>query len=152
MSTVNVVIGYCGVCCDHCAMSTRIPEMAAELMRYITAYGYREWIHNVTREFEFNNLLKGLEWFANSSCQGCKGAGGMPGCEVRVCCSGKKLANCYFCDIFPLCEKLNYQKETYHLEEHFEKIKRLGYDIWLREQEKKIEENFDNIAYLEKGE
>jgi hypothetical protein len=33
---------------------------------------------------------------------------------------------------------------------HFERIERIGYENWLREQGKKIDQNFDNIKYLEK--
>ena len=74
----------------------------------------------------------------------------MPHCDVRVCCLERKIENCYFCESFSGCENLSYQKETYQVEEHFEKIKQIGYENWLREQEKKIEENFDNIEYLRK--
>jgi len=62
----------------------------------------------------------------------------------------KKLQNCYFCQEFSRCKKLNYQKETYQVEKHFETIKQKGYENWLTEQEKKTRENFDNIEYLEK--
>lgn len=148
--SANVVVGYCGVCCNHCGMQTRIPEMATKLKRFIEAYGYGEWIHSITQDFDFNNLMKGLNWFANSSRPNCLKGGGMPHCDVRACCLKRKLKNCYFCEEFSRCEKLNYQKETYHVEKHYERIKQAGYENWLREQEKKIKENFDNIWYLEK--
>jgi len=143
-------MGYCGVCCNHCGMHKRIPEMAVELKRFIDAYGYGEWIHNITQDFDFNNLIKGLNWFTKSGCPDCLKGGGMPKCNVRVCCRKKKLENCYFCEEFLKCQKLNYQKETYHIEKHYERIKQIGYEKWLREQEKKIKENFDNIEYLSK--
>ena len=144
------MIGYCGVCCNHCGMQTRIPEMAEELKRLIEAYGYGEWIHNVTQDFDFDDLIKSLNWFANSGCRGCLEAGGMPHCDVRTCCLKRELKNCYFCEDFPHCRKLDYQKETYQITEHYERIRQRGYEKWLREQEKKIEENFDNIEYLQK--
>lgn len=147
----GVVIGYCGVCCNHCGMQTRIPEMAKKLKRFIDAYGYGEWIYNITQEFDFNNLMKGLDWFTKSGCPGCLKGGGMPHCDVRVCCLKKKLKNCYFCEEFSSCEKLSYQKETYQIEKHYEKIKQTGYENWLKEQENKIRENFDNIEYLERS-
>jgi hypothetical protein len=132
-------------------MKTRIPGMATELKRFIEAYRYGEWIHNIALDFDFNNLMNGLNWFAKSTCPGCLRGGGMPRCDVRVCCLKNKLKNCYFCDEFSKCEKLNYQKETYHIEEHFAKINQVGYENWLREQQRKTEENSDNIKYLEKG-
>lgn len=146
----GVTIGYCGVCCNHCGMKTSISEMAAKLKRFIEAYRYGEWVHNITQDFDYSNLMKGLNWFANSPCLGCLKGGGMPFCDVRICCLKRKLKNCYSCEEFLVCEKLNYKKETYEVSGHFEKIKRIGYEKWLREQEKRTRENFDNIEYLER--
>lgn len=95
--------------------------------------------------------MNGLNWFANSGCPGClKGGGGMPRCEVRDCCLRKKLKNCTFCGEFAGCEKLNYQMETYNIGENYESIRQIGYVNWLRQQEEKTKEGFDNIKYLEK--
>lgn len=147
---MSIVIGYCGVCCNHCGMQQHIPEMAAKLERFIDAYGYGEWIYNITQDFDFNNLIEGLNWFTKSGCPDCLKGGGMPKCDVRVCCRTKKFENCYFCEEFSECQKLNYQKETYQIENHYDRIKQIGYENWLKEQEKKIKENFDNIEYLSK--
>jgi len=133
-------------------MLTRIPEMASELERFIDAYGYGEWIANVTKDFDFKNFMKGLSWFINSSCPGCPEGGGMPRCDVRACCLKKKIENCYSCEDFSMCEKLSYQKGKYQIGEHYERINQVGYESWLREQEKKIDEKFDNIEYLRKEE
>lgn len=62
----------------------------------------------------------------------------------------RKLKNCYFCEEFVGCQKLSYQKETYNIGENYESIGKMGYASWLREQEKKTKENFDNIEHLEK--
>ncbi|MEM3700899.1 MAG: DUF3795 domain-containing protein [Candidatus Bathyarchaeia archaeon] len=145
-----VQISYCGVCCSHCGMQKRIPNMAKELKRFVNAYRYGDWISYVTKDFGFENFMKGLNWFANSSCAGCLSEGGMPNCEVRSCCKEKGLKNCYFCENFLKCEKIGYQKGTYRINENYERIKRIGYEQWLKEQEEKLKENFDNIYYLEK--
>ena len=146
----NALISYCGVCCSHCGMQTRIPKMAEELKRFIHAYKYGEWIGSVTQDFEFENFMKGLNWFANSSCNGCIQGGGMPTGEIRNCCKEKGFNNCYFCNDFLKCEKLDYQRETYKINENYERIKQVGCENWLKEQEKKSEANFDNIWFLEK--
>ena len=146
----NLVISYCGVCCNHCGMRTSIPKMASELKRFIDAYGYAEWIGFITQDFDFNSLMKGLNWFSNSVCPTCQKGGGMPRCEIRTCCSQKKLQNCYFCPEFPTCPKLSYQKATYQVDKHFERIAQIGYENWLKEQEDKVKKAFDNIEYLEK--
>jgi hypothetical protein len=82
-------------------MQKRIPNIAKELKRFIQAYRYGEWIGYVTKDFEFENFMKGLNWFANSGCVGCLQGGGMPKCDVRNCCKEKGLKNCYFWQKFP---------------------------------------------------
>jgi len=145
----RLTISFCGVCCAHCGMQERIPKMAKELKRFVEAYGYGEWIENITQDFDFQNFMQGLEWFANSGCNGCLRGGGMPACEVRNCCKEKGLRNCYFCQDFLNCEKLDYQKEMYKTSENYRMIKQIGYEKWLEEQEEKMKENFDNIYFLE---
>ncbi len=145
----DVTIAYCGVCCDHCAMRERVPKMAKDLKRFIDAYGYEQWIHNVTNEFDFDNLMKGLGWFMSSGCRGCPSGGGMPHCEVRECCSGLGKDNCYSCADFPSCQKLIYQKQTYIIDDNHARIMETGYAKWLREQSRKSRKGFDNIEYLE---
>ena len=144
----SVLISYCGVCCSHCGMQLHIPKMAEELKRFVEAYGYGEWIEHITQDFDFENFMKGLAWFSNSSCSGCLQGGGMPNCEVKNCCIEKSLKNCYFCKDFLNCEKLSYQKETYKIDENHRRIKQIGYENWLEEQEEKRRQNFDNVYFL----
>lgn len=146
----QVVVGYCGVCCSHCGMQTRIPRMAKELKRFVEAYRYGEWISYVTQDFAFEGFMNGLNWFANSGCRGCLQGGGVPTCGVRNCCREKNLDNCYSCEDFLKCAKLAYQRETYGIDENYKKIKRFGYENWVKDQEKKHKAEFDNIWFLEK--
>ena len=143
-------MSYCGVCCSHCGMQTRIPKMASELKRFVQAYRYGEWIGHVTQTIEFDSFMKALSWFANSNCSGCLQGGGMPNCEVRNCYKEKGLENCYSRKNFLKCEKLGYQKETHEVDESYARIKQIGYKNWLKEQEEKATANFDNICFLEK--
>jgi hypothetical protein len=130
-------------------MRSRIPDMAEELRRFVQAYRYGEWVQYITQDFEFGNFMKGLNWFANSSCKGCLQGGGMPACEVRTCCKGKGLKNCYFCGDFTGCEKLGYQKATYKINESYARISQIGYENWLKEQNEKASKGFDNIHFFE---
>lgn len=143
------MIGYCGVCCNHCGMYSRIPKTAEELKRFVQAYRYGDWIQHITQDFEFENFMKGLNWFANSFCKGCLQDGGMPNCEVRTCCRDKGLRNCYFCQDFEKCEKLGYQKATYKIGDNWTRINQIGYENWLKEQNEKTRKGFDNIHFLE---
>jgi hypothetical protein len=144
-----VTVGYCGVCCNHCGMQSRIAGMAKELSRFIKAYRYEDWIQHVTGDFEFRNFMKGLDWFSGSVCKGCIEWGGMPNCDVRNCCKQKGLRNCYSCEDFPECRKLAYQKETYRIDENRRRIEQVGYDNWLKEQLEKTKKGFDNIHFLQ---
>lgn len=110
--------------------------MAEELKRFAETYGYNEWIEHVTQGFDFENFMKGLKWFSDSSCSGCLEGGGTPTCEVRSCCIEKGLKNCYFCKDFLNCEKLSYQKETYKIDENYRRIKQIGYENWLKSKKK----------------
>jgi hypothetical protein len=123
--------------------------MAEELKRFVRAYKYGDWIQHTTQDFEFGNFMKGLNWFANSGCNGCLQGGGMPNCEIRTCCKEKGLKNCYFCGDFAKCEKLGYQKATYGISESHDRIGQMGYEDWLKEQKEKASQGFDNIYFLE---
>jgi len=124
--------------------------MAAEMKRYVDAYGYSEWIGNVSSGFDFQNFEAGLKWFASSNCAGCSTGGGMPRCPIRDCCSEKELKNCYSCPQFGSCDKNHYQKQTYRIGDHYAQIAQRGYAKWLVEQKRKSKSGFDNIGYLEK--
>jgi hypothetical protein len=131
-------------------MQARVPKMAEDLKRFVEAYRYGEWIGYVTQDFEFGNFMKGLDWFSKSGCKGCLQSDGMPNCEIRNCSKQKGLNNCCFCNDFLKCEKLGYQRETYQINENYERIKRVGYENWLKEQGRKLRADFDNIRFLEK--
>lgn len=123
--------------------------MAEELKRFVQAYKYGDWIQHIAQDFEFGNFMKGLNWFANSGCNGCLQGGGMPNCEIRTCCKEKGLRNCYFCRDFEECEKLGYQKATYKINDSYIRINQIGYENWLKEQKEKASKGFDNIHFLE---
>jgi hypothetical protein len=131
-------------------MQTRIPKMAEDLKRFVQAYKYGEWISYVTQDFNFQNFMKGLEWFSGSDCHGCLKGGGMPTCEVRICCKARGLRNCYFCEDFLKCGKLDYQREAYRIDRDHKRVKQIGYRKWMKEQEGKRKRDFDNIWFLEK--
>jgi hypothetical protein len=124
--------------------------MAEELKRFVQAYKFWEWIQYATQDFEFGNFMKGLNWFANSGCKGCLQDGGMPNCGVRICCKENGLRNCYSCGAFAKCEKLVYQKTTYKVRESYDRIDKVGYENWLKEQKERTNKGFDNIYFLEK--
>jgi hypothetical protein len=93
-------------------MQVYIPKMAEELKRFVQAHGYGEWIEHVTQDFDFENLMKGLEWFANSGCLGCIQGGGMPNCKVRNYCIEKGLEKLLFLRRFSKVRKTQLSKRN----------------------------------------
>jgi hypothetical protein len=94
------------------------------------------------QEFDYDSFLKGLEWFEDSDCPGCRQQE-RSWCDVKTCIKIKEntVDNCLLCEEFSRCSHTEYQRNRYsYLLEHIEFIKEHGIEEYLREQEKKAEE------------
>jgi hypothetical protein len=94
------------------------------------------------QEFDYDSFLKGLEWFEESDCPGCR-QHEESWCDVKTCIKIKEntVDNCLLCEEFSRCSHTEYQRNRYsYLLEHIEFIKEHGIEEYLREQEKKAEE------------
>ncbi|MBN1330541.1 MAG: DUF3795 domain-containing protein [Candidatus Heimdallarchaeota archaeon] len=76
-------------------------------------------------------------------CQGCKSKGyvfkGCRNCQIRTCAQSKNYEFCYECSEFP-CEKIERFKNsglahTFMAVQNLSKLKEIGIDAWLKEQE-----------------
>lgn len=132
-------IGYCGIPCGYCAIGNgEIAKTAEKLTKFVEEYGFEQWIEDSTKDFKFSEFKKGLEWFFQCSCLGCKEGGGIPDCEVRNCAKEKNVEICSFCNEFP-CELLSKFQEQMvpGIIEILTQIKEKGIDRWLSEQKSK---------------
>jgi len=142
--------GICGVYCGQCASGNhRIRIIASELKRLVDLYRF-EWLEQVPQGFSFKEFRKGLEWFAASNCTGCKAGGGPPTCEARKCAKEKGLQSCLLCSDFLTCPKTKYHRETYpQTVEGYKRVKEVGFEKWLEEQEMKAMAGFDLCDHLQ---
>jgi hypothetical protein len=82
--------------------------------------------------FKFENLQKGLEFFANEKSEAycrvpCKSGGGAP-CKIRPCAKERGIEICFECKEFP-CENFSWVlKKHPDKSEGYKRYKKLGLD------------------------
>jgi hypothetical protein len=148
------LIGYCGVYCGTCGMyKGRIyAKIAQEFLEVIKAAGYPEELtinpKGIKPDFDFNEFLKGLEYFSKEDsaafCQvSCKQGGGVA-CKNRPCARERVIEICYECKDFP-CKYFSKHLEKYPEKlKDYELFKKLGYEGWLRFYAEKAEKGYAN--------
>jgi len=150
------LIGYCGIFCGSCGMYRgRIyAKLAQEFLEVINAAGYPDELtinkKGVKPDFDFNEFLKGLEYFSKKEsaayCQEpCIKGGGVP-CKYRICVRERKLKICYECKDFP-CEHFSWTlEENPEKQKDYERFKKLGFEGWLRFHSDRAEKGYANAT------
>jgi hypothetical protein len=133
-------LGRCGVFCVQCrAYNAEVAELATTMEKWIKQ-DY-SWVKDVEQSFDYENFLKGLEWFKESTCSGCRQAL-ESWCDVKKCekILNNEIDNCLLCKEFTECSFTDYQRGRYsYLFEHIEFIKEEGIEKYLNREEKKAE-------------
>ncbi|MCK4251669.1 DUF3795 domain-containing protein [candidate division WOR-3 bacterium] len=128
------LINYCGGFCGQCGMyKGRIYAKVAQEFLEIVKAGYSDWLPKFVKlDFNFNEFLKGVEYFSKKEtgpyCQKpCKEGGGAP-CKIRPCAKERGIEICFECKEFP-CEKFSWvlKKHPDKLED-YKRYKKLGLD------------------------
>ena len=136
--SLNQKLGHCGVYCGQCrAFTAEVTDIATKFKDWVEQ-DY-SWLKEVEESFDYDNFLKGLDWFTNSTCPGCRNSS-ESWCEVKKCEKIKQniIDNCLICDEFAKCPHTDYQRNRYsYLFNHIELIKKEGLDKFLKEEEKK---------------
>jgi hypothetical protein len=142
--------GVCGVYCGQCPNGNgRVRFTAGELKRLVDTVRYG-WVEDVVKSFSFIEFRKGLEWFSQAQCRGCLAGDGAP-CENRSCASEKGLKSCLLCESYLKCPKTAYQREWYpFVTENYERVKRVGFETYLREEEERARAGVDLMGHLER--
>jgi len=141
------LITYCGIYGGACARwcgYTAFRDNINLLAEWLDAQGYQHWMSHESKEFDYVEFRKGLEFFGKNDSwlvcyKCCKGGDGNPECKIRKCCKERKLEICFDCDEFP-CTIV---RENQEIIERSEKYKALGKLEWLRHQVKKANEGFE---------
>jgi hypothetical protein len=128
------LVAYCGIYCRLCDyFSGRIRASARDLLEVAKKHSELRLFADASKDFDYENFMKGLEWFSRemSPCVGgCRGGGGWGDCPIRKCCMKKELKACYECGSFP-CETL---KEYPKRIEELNDIKKMGLEDWIKKK------------------
>jgi hypothetical protein len=135
--------GYGGTCARWCGYF-QFRATAGLLAEWVDAQGYQHWMPAETREFDYREFRKGLEFFRSNDswlvCNNCcKGGNGNPDCEIRKCCRERRLEICFDCGDFP-CAKV---QEDSGMKERAREYQALGKSEWLRRQAEKARLGFE---------
>jgi hypothetical protein len=150
------LIGYCGIYCGTCGMYRgRIyAKIAQEFLEIIKAAGYPDELtinpKGVQPDFDFNEFLKGVEYFSKEDsgayCQEpCKQGGGVP-CKNRPCARERGIEICYACKDFP-CKHFSESLEKYpEKRKNYKNFKKLGFEEWIRFHAERAEKGYANAT------
>jgi hypothetical protein len=143
------LVTYCGLYCELCAERARIPRQAAALQRSMTEEGWLYWGHTVPGFTGFWQFLEGLH---RGGCCGCRGGGGFPGCQIRVCARERGLELCSRCPDFPChhVEALGARYPTLIADNR--RLQAVGLEQWLAEQRERARRGvvYADLRYAER--
>jgi hypothetical protein len=90
-------IGSCGIWCGSCVVGNGVLQVLTQKYeKIIKDYGLEHW---APKDFDFKEFKKGLSSIQTMSlCSGCLKGGGRDDCEIRICVTNKKIADCNDCD------------------------------------------------------
>ena len=134
-------VTYCGLYCGLCAQRNRIPPRAGALRETMRKEGWDQWGTGVPGFNEFWSFLNGLaDGEARCSCRG--GTCGAPFCTIRKCVQEKGVEVCPFCDEYPCDRVLGIAKGYVSMLADAERMKAIGMDEWIAEQEERRKTGF----------
>jgi hypothetical protein len=150
MSEGDYNYGVCGVYCGQCPNGNgRVKFAAGELKRLVDTTRY-DWVEDAVDSFSFKEFRKGLEWFATAQCPSCLKMGGAP-CKNRGCAEERGHKSCLLCEDYLECEHTEYMRDTYpFVVENYERVKQVGFDKYLEEEEARAKAGVDLMGHLER--
>jgi hypothetical protein len=139
--SLNNKLARCGIYCGQCrSYTTELADIASRLKKYVKQDF--SWLREGTEVFDYDNFVKGLEWFTDSTCPGCRDSE-ESWCDVKKCVKIQEnlVDNCLLCDEFPQCPYTDYQRNRYsYLFKHRKFIENEGFDKFLLVEERKAKE------------
>ena len=139
---------YCGVyggtCAYYCGHSA-LKETASLLYEITDVLGFRRWMPEIVKDFDYNEFHKGLAFFSDPESwlvciKCCKEGSGRHDCPMRDCCREHGLDICFDCDEFP-CEKVTTSPGIIQRGKEYRKM---GKDEWWQAQEEKANRGFEH--------
>jgi len=142
ISSGERLIAYCGLYCGDCSgYKGTIANLARDLCKELERERFAD-LAKVLSKFPFFKAFEGfpqccavLKTLPKMRCKkACRGNGGPPLCEIRMCNQDKGLDGCWQCDMFKTCTKLAFLRPG-HGDAHIRnlnKIKRHGTAAFLQ--------------------
>jgi Protein of unknown function (DUF3795) len=137
-------VTYCGLYCGLCSSRNRTPKQACELRDGLRAEAIEYWGPGMSDFNEFWRFLEGLTTEERCSCRA--GTCGPPFCTIRKCAPSKGVEVCPFCDEYPCDRILGLAKGYVMMLADGARMKEIGLDNWIEEQEKRRATGF---AYVD---
>jgi len=134
-------VTYCGLYCGLCSNRGRIPKQADALRETMAKEKYDKWATGIPNFNEFWEYLTN-HCEPDECCPGCRQGGGSPSCTIRKCAIEKKIDVCVFCKEFPCKRILGLAKGYTTLIADSKRMKEIGIDTWVREQEERAKTGF----------
>jgi hypothetical protein len=107
--------------------------------------GYQFWANEIPNFKEFWAFLSDTA-NSESRCSYRSGVCGAPFCGIRKCALQKKVVTCPFCESYPCNKILGLAKGYVNLLADAQRMKEIGIDAWVQEQEERRKTGF---AYVD---
>ncbi len=139
---------YCGLYCKMCSIVNGLPQAAGKLEGIMREDGWEYYGAQLYPEFDaFWSVLSELKQLDETSPL-CKGGCGDPGCAIRACAISKELEVCALCDDFPCRLLKDFTARYPFLIENGERIRELGIETWLCEQDALVARGVTNKSLI----
>jgi hypothetical protein len=136
------LVGYCGCYCGLCGVRVCFPKHAKRLKDTLQQEGMDYWYRYVpSMRATFPVFWKFLEDLTRYECS-CRSGGGPSTCKIRLCAKKKGISVCPFCDQYPCTLIENYNKVYPTTIEDGKRLKEIGLEAWVKEQEERAEKGF----------
>ena len=136
------LVGYCGCYCGLCAVRVCFPKHAQQLRDTLRQEGMDYWYRYVpAMRKTFPVFWKFLEDLTGYECS-CRTGGGPSTCKIRLCAKKKGVSVCPLCDDYPCVHIENYTKIYPTTIEDGKRLKEVGLEAWVEEQEERAKRGF----------
>jgi hypothetical protein len=136
------LVGYCGCYCGLCAVRSRFPKHAQQLQQTLHQEGMDYWFKYIpSMRTSFPVFWKFLEDLTKYECS-CRSEGGPSTCKIRLCAKKKQVSTCPLCDEYPCALIENYTKIYPATIEDGKRLKEIGLEEWIKEQEERGKQGF----------
>ena len=136
------LVGYCGCYCGLCAVRVLFSKHAQQLRETLQQEGMDYWYKYVPdMRKTFPVFWKFLNDLTGYDCS-CRTGGGPSTCRIRLCAKKRGVSVCPLCDDYPCTHIENYTKIYPATIEDGKRLKEVGLEEWIKEQEERARRGF----------